>query len=220
MTQLQPKTHQEQNIKVAVDNCIFTIKDGNLRVLLIQMKEKFPNAWALPGGLIDNNETTDHAARRILKDQTSVDSSYLEQLYTFTEIERDPLARVISVSYIALIPSEEVKLKTTKKYLDVRWFSYKDLPKLAYDHKHIITYARERLKNKIAYTPIAHALLPKEFTLTELQKTYELILEETLDKRNFRKKMLENKVVTETGKISKGQAHRPALLFKFVSEKM
>ena len=102
--------HGQQQIRVAVDNCIFTVKDGLLHILLIQMKEKLAGTWALPGGLVGNSETADDAAKRILKEQTAVDNVYLEQLYTFSDLDRDPFDRVLSVAYLALIPDSGPKL--------------------------------------------------------------------------------------------------------------
>lgn len=207
--------HNQQNIKVAVDCCIFTVINGELCVLLIKMKEKLTDFWALPGGLIANNETTDEAVRRILKQQTSVSNVYLEQLYTFNELDRDPFNRVISIAYFALIPAENVILKTTSKYSDIKWWPMKELPSLAYDHQKIAKYGQKRLKWKVTYTNAIWSLLPEEFSLSQLQNAYESVLGKTLDKRNFRKKILSLKIIQETGnKVTIG-AHRPAKLYKF-----
>lgn len=207
--------HNQQNIKVAVDCCIFTVINGELCVLLIKMKEKLTDFWALPGGLIANNETTDEAVRRILKQQTSVSNVYLEQLYTFNEPDRDPFNRVISIAYFALIPAENVILKTTSKYSDIKWWPMKELPSLAYDHQKIAKYGQKRLKWKVTYTNAIWSLLPEEFSLSQLQNAYESVLGKILDKRNFRKKILSLKIIQETGnKVTIG-AHRPAKLYKF-----
>lgn len=206
----------KQNIKLAVDNCIFTIKDDQLYILLIQMKKKpFTNMWALPGGLVWQNENTDKAAKRILQEQTNVKDIYLEQLYTFSEIQRDPLGRVVSVAYFALIPSADIKLKTMTKYYDVKWYKYDQLPKLAYDHNQIANYAKQRLEWKIKYTNIVWSLLPEKFTFTQLQKVYEAILDKKLDKRNFRKKILSLKLLKKAGQTEMKGAHRPAELYQF-----
>ena len=155
------------------------------------------------------------AARRILKTQTGVEDVFLEQLATFDDPKRDVLGRVISVAYIALVPAEQVQLKTTERYADVGWHRMKSLPKLAYDHKIIAQVALVRLRSKLEYTNIAWSLLPSEFTLTELQNIYEVILDEKMDKRNFRKKILSLRLLVSARKKRKGTSHRPAELFHF-----
>lgn len=213
------KNHQDQNIKLAVDNCIFTVRDGKLFVLLIKMKYKFPGQWALPGGLVGNKEDLDQAAKRILEAETAVADVYLEQLYTFSNLSRDPLARVISVAYFALISSTGVKLLTSDKYSEVAWYEYSKLPNLAYDHNEIVKYAKKRLEWKVGYTNAVWALLPAKFTLSQLQEVYEAIIEKPLDKRNFRRKILDSKLVETVGQKTLDGAHRPAELYRFVTKK-
>lgn len=208
----------KQNIKVAVDNAIFTVKDGVLHILMIQMKKKpYTDMWALPGGLVADDETLEQATKRILKEQTGVANVYSEQLYSFGRPDRDKLGRVVSVAYMALIPSRSVSLKTSTKYNDVKWIPVGSLPALAYDHKQIARYAHRRLKAKLSYTNVVYSLLPKSFTLTQMQRAYEAVLGDSLDKRNFRKKVLSLKLIKKTGKKSSGGAHRPASLYEFVS---
>lgn len=210
-----------QNIKVAVDAAIFSVKQEELVVLLIQMKkEPFQEMWALPGGLLEENETSLAAAQRILSTQTGVAHVFLEQLMTFDDPARDPIGRVISIAHYALLPDLPLVLKTTEKYSDVRWWPVKKLPPLAYDHKQIVKEARERLAAKIQYTNIVWSLLPTEFTLTQLQQIYEIILEKKLDKRNFRKRFDELKLIESTGKKREGLAHRPATLYQFKHRKL
>jgi len=205
-----------QSIKLAVDAVIFSIKDGSLQVLLIQMKKSpFTGDWAIPGGLIDDAETTLKAAERILQTQTGVSDVYLEQLMTFDDVQRDPAGRVVSVAYVALLPNTDAKLETTEKYSDVRWWPVKKLPALAYDHKHILKLAIDRLTAKIQYTNIAWSLLPSEFTLSELQTVYEIILDKPLDKRNFRKRIAALDLIKPSGKKREGGAFRPAELYQF-----
>ncbi|MBT6690882.1 MAG: NUDIX hydrolase [Chloroflexi bacterium] len=211
--------HAKQNIKLAVDNCIFTVKDGKLFILLIKMKSKLQGMWALPGGLIKDTETIGAAAQRILKQETGLSDNYLEQLYTFSQPNRDPFARVISTAYFALIPDANIELKPSPKYDDVRWYPVKKLPELAYDHNHIVKYAKQRLEWKISYTNAAWSLLPEKFTLTELQKVYEAILNKKLDKRNFRKKIDKVGLLKETKQTKLEGAHRPAKLYEFSSKK-
>lgn len=202
---------------VAVDVVIFNVKNQKLQVLLIKMKKHpYENFWAAPGGLVKVQESVDGAAKRHLLVKTGVENIYLEQLYTFGKKDRDPFGRVVSVAYFALVSSEGLKLKTTKEYADVKWFSVDYLPKLAYDHHQIISYAISRLRDKLGYTNIVYGLMSYEFTFLELQKTYEIILKTRLDKRNFRKKILSLKLVKKVkNKIKMEGAHRPAQLYRF-----
>lgn len=205
---------------IAVDVVIFTVLDGELRVLLIKMKKKpFENCWASPGGLVKPEESVDEAAKRHLKLKTGVTNVYLEQLYAFGDVKRDPFGRVVSIAYFALVSPSGIKLKTTKEYDDIKWFPIDKLPRLAYDHKEIINYALARLRAKLGYTNIVYGLLPDEFTLSELQKTYEIILEKKLDKRNFRKKISSLKFVKKIGKRALRGKNRPAKLYMFADKK-
>ena len=180
-----------QQVKVAVDNCIFTVLEDRLHLLLIQMtKAPYTEMWALPGGLIQDDESLDAAAVRILYEETGVAEVYLEQLYTFGRPDRDPAGRVVSIAYFALIHAAGIALRTQPKYADVRWWPWATLPPLAYDHDAVAAYARQRLEWKLAYTNVVWSLLPRRFALTELQKVYEAVLGRKLDKRNFRKKIL------------------------------
>ncbi len=207
-----------QQVKVAVDNCIFTVLAEQLHLLLIQMtKAPFTRMWALPGGLIQDGEALDAAAARILDEATGVADVYLEQLYTFGQPERDPAGRVISVTYFALIPAGGIALRTQPKYADVRWWPCTSLPALAYDHDEVAAYARQRLEWKLAYTNVVWSLLPRRFVLTELQKAYEAVLGRKLDKRNFRKKILSLGLVAPVGEKAMRGAHRPAMLYRFTS---
>ncbi len=211
-----PKHPDSQDIKVAADAVIFTVREGKLQVLLIGMKKvPYVGAWAVPGGLIGEEETAEACARRILREQTGVADAYLEQLAAFDAPNRDALGRVVSVAYVALMPSDDVELTTTEKYADVRWWPVARLPKLAYDHKDVIGVALTRIRAKLAYTNVAWSLLPKEFPLSDLQSVYETILGRVMDKRNFRKKLLALDIVEPTGKLARGGAHRPAELYRF-----
>ncbi|HBM45972.1 MAG: NUDIX hydrolase [Parcubacteria group bacterium GW2011_GWF2_38_76] len=205
---------------VATDVVIFTIKDEKLQVLLIKMKKKpYEEHWAMPGGLIKLDEAVDSAAERILKEKVGIENVYLEQLYTFGEVDRDPFGRVVSVAYFALIPSDKLILKTTKEYGDISWFPVDKLPKLAYDHKEMVRSAINRLQSKLSYSNIVYSLLPKEFTLSEIQKTYEIILDNKLDKRNFRKKLFSLNLVKTLGREKRGMANRPASLYVFTDRR-
>ena len=205
---------------IATDIAIFTVENNELQVLLIKMKKRpFTNYWALPGGLVQPKESVDQAAKRQLFAKTGVKNIYLEQLYTFGKVDRDPFGRVVSVAYFALIPNKGIKLHTTEEYEGVEWFPIKKLPKLAYDHDEIIKKAVNRLKAKLGYTNIVYGLLSPEFTLGELQGVYEIILGHELDKRNFRKKIFSLKLVKKIGKKEAGKANRPAELYKFISRR-
>ncbi len=202
---------------IATDVVIFTVYEEQLKVLLIKMKKKpFVGMWAIPGGLVHGKESVDEAAQRHLIEKTGVKDVYLEQLYTFGHVDRDPFGRVVSVAYFALIPNAGLKLKTTSEYDDVAWFSVAHLPKLAYDHTEILETAIQRLKAKLGYSTISYSLLPKEFTLSQLQHIYEVILGDALDKRNFRKKILSLGLLKRLGKKRSGGASRPAELYTFL----
>jgi 8-oxo-dGTP diphosphatase len=201
---------------VAVDLVIFTVRDRALKLLLIERGEPpFEGMWALPGGFVREHESLEASARRELEEETGVGGIYLEQLFTFGDPDRDPRARVITVAYFAIIASDQTVLHASADAADAGWFAVSDLPALAFDHDRIVEYAIERLRNKLEYTTVGFQLLPSSFTLTELQQTYEIILDKHLDKRNFRKKMLSLGVVQETGGTKMDGVHRPARLYRF-----
>ena len=212
---------EAQQVNLAVDNCIFTVSRGQLQVLLIQIKKApLTGKWALPGGLIRDDERLNEAAERILREQTGVERVYLEQLYAFDEMRRDPGARVVSVAYVSLIHPDGARLRTTEKYEAIRFWDYASLPPegLAYDHRQVVTYARKRLAWKVQYSNVIWSLLPSRFTLSQLQSAYEVVLDRELDKRNFRKKILSLGLLDASGERSRGGRHRPAMLYRFKSE--
>lgn len=206
------KTHE-----LTIDVVVFTIKDNKLQVLLTKRnKEPFKGRWAIPGGFIRLSENLDDAAMRILKEKTDVEDIYLEQLYTFGDPLRYPNARVITCAYFALVRAEDVEHIFEKENIeDVNWHNVYELPEMAFDHKKIIEYSLQRTRERLEYFPITYKLLPDKFTLTELQKTYELILNKQLDKRNFRKKILAGTMLLETDEYTKFGSKRPAKLYKF-----
>lgn len=207
--------------RVTVDTLIFTIQDDQLKIASVKRAvEPFKDMWAIPGGFVLDGESLEDAAIREMAEETGVKNVYLEQLYTFGDPGRDPRGRVITVAYFALVPSEQIKLKATTDVSDVKWVSVKELPALAFDHKKIIDYAVNRLKNKIEYSNIVHGLLPNKFRLSELQKVYEIILGHTLDKRNFRKRMLSLGLLKATGDREIEGAHRPAMLYQFKTKEV
>lgn len=201
---------------VTVDVLLFSIIDGSLKILLVKRNEEpYKDSWALPGGFVKMDESIDAAANRELLEETGVKDLYLEQLYTFGDPDRDPRTRVITVTYLALSENKDWKLRSAGDVKEASFFTVNDLPKLAFDHKKIISYGLDRLRNKLGYSSIAFGLLPEKFTLTDLQKVYETILGTEMDKRNFRKKMLSIDLLQSTGTKSSGGAHRPALLYSF-----
>ncbi len=200
---------------VTVDLVIFTLLKGALHVLLVRRRRPpFAGVWALPGGFVRISESLEEAARRELREESGVQDVYLEQLYTFGHPQRDPRMRVITVAYFALVRADKQRLRATTDAADVGWFPAYAPPPLAFDHRQILDYAITRLRYKLEYTALAFELLPEEFTLTELQETYEHILNEKLDKRNFRRKVLQADVLEETGRQRVGE-HRPARLYRF-----
>jgi len=201
---------------VTVDIIIFTVINNNLKVLLIKRGlEPFKGKWALPGGFVRINESLEDAAKRELVEETGVKDVYLEQLYTFGEPKRDPRMRVITISYFALINSKNIGLKPQTDAYDVNWFDAYETPDLAFDHRKILEYALQRLKWKLEYTTIGFKLLPKRFTLGQIQNLYEIIFNRKLDKRNFRKKILSLGLIEKTSEKTKNVAHRPAVLYSF-----
>ncbi len=203
---------------VTVDLVIFTIADDDLKVLLIRRGvEPYKGYWALPGGFVEIDESLEQAAARELKEEVGV-TVYLEQLYTFGDPNRDPRGRVISVSYFALVDAERQRIVAGSDAADAQWhsvFNLKLRAKLAFDHEKILDYAVGRLRNKIEWTTVGYELLPKKFTLSELQRVYEIILQRPVDKRNFRKKILAQGQIREINETRSDVAHRPARLYSF-----
>jgi len=201
---------------VTVDLVIFTIAEDDLKVLLIRRgQEPFKGRWALPGGFVEIDESLERAAARELKEEVGVTNVYLEQLYTFGEPKRDPRGRVISVSYFALVDAERQRIVAASDAAEAQWRSVFDAPKLAFDHARILDTAVWRLRNKIEWTTVGYELLPKKFTLSELQRVYEIILQRPVDKRNFRKKILAQGQILELNETRSDVAHRPARLYSF-----
>lgn len=206
-------------VLVTVDIILFTVIGNELKVLLVQRKfEPFKDKWVIPGGFVGLEEDLETAAKRELLEEAGVKNVYFEQLYTFGDPERDPRGRVVTVAYFGLIDSSKIKLKARTDAKDAKWFSFNKIPKLGFDHGLIIDSAIKRLRGKLAYTTVGFQLLPEKFTLTELQKLYEIILDRQLDKRNFRKKMFSLDILSVTSETKMEGAHRPAKLYKFKKE--
>ncbi|MFA6255728.1 MAG: NUDIX domain-containing protein [Candidatus Absconditabacterales bacterium] len=211
----------KQHILVTVDNIVFTITEGSLQILLIKrLIDPFKGEWALPGGFMLKNETLQEAAYRELAEETSIKNVYLEQLYTFSEVQRDPRGRTISCAYMALIARENMALKAGSDASEAKFFDVKKLPKLAFDHKKIVEYAIQRLKRKMEYTNVSQYILPKKFTLRQLQDVYETVLDQTIDVRNFRKKIDKLGLIKATGEKEIGVQYRPAKLYNFVDKNL
>ena len=206
-----------QNIKVAVDAVVFGYSSQkNLSVLLIKRGvAPFKNTWALPGGLVLDDESLESAVQRELKEETGVTIDYLEQLYTYGKPGRDPRNRVVSVSYFALVKPHHFKIQADTDAAEAQWFDCNQLPELAFDHSRILQTAKDRLKAKLTYQPIGFDLLEKEFPFSDLEHLYTSILEKNIDRRNFRKKILSFGILEETNKISQKGSGRPAKLFRF-----
>ncbi|MDD5468271.1 MAG: NUDIX domain-containing protein [Anaerolineales bacterium] len=201
---------------LTVDVVIFTLKSSRLQVLLIQRaRQPFAGDWALPGGFVSMEEPLEEAAMRELLEETGIREAYLEQLYTYGDPDRDPRGRVVSVAYYALIPSDaQVRSQGGSDASQARWFPIDELPKLAFDHNDIIAYGLRRLRYKLEYSAVGFQLLPEDFTLGELQRTYEIILGEKLDKRNFRRRILQAGIIEPTPRFKSGEG-RPARLYRY-----
>ena len=209
-------TYEYARPALAVDCVVIGLDESDLKVLFIQGKlTPFQHAWALPGGFVRIEETLDAAARRELQEEAGVTDVYLEQLYTFGDLDRDPRERVVSTAYYALAKLSDHRVRASTDAMGVGWFGLDDLPKLAFDHEMIVARAQDRLRGKVRYAPIGFELLPPRFSLTQLQRLYEIILGTDLDKRNFRKKILAMDLLVETDEVEQGVRHRAARLYRF-----
>lgn len=195
----------------------FDTNANDLRILLIQRRvPPYKNDWALPGGFVEIDEDLETAAKRELSEETGLSNIFLEQLYTFGAPQRDPRDRVVSVAYYALVNiNRHAQPKAADDAENVAWFSLHQKPKLAFDHEQILQTAIARLRGKLRYQPIGFELLPEKFPLSMLQRMYEIILEEKLEKRNFRKKILSMDILNELNEYQQGVAHRAARLYSF-----
>lgn len=208
-------------IIVTVDVVLFTIENDQLKVLVInRANDPFKGAPALPGGFVHKDETTEQTAHRILKDKAGIENMYIEQLYTFDAPGRDPRGQVFSVTYFALARRESIAIKPAATSQEPHFVPLKKLPKLAFDHATIIAYATERLQTKLEYTNVIYSLLPRLFTMSQLQQAYETILDQKLDKRNFQKKYLQLGLIILTKNKVTGGRQRPARLYEFKSKKL
>lgn len=207
---------EKSSIRLAVDAVVFGYEDGHISVLLIQRKfEPHKGAWAIPGGFVLQNESLEEAVERELHEETGVSINYLEQLYTFGNPNRDPRGRVVSIAYFGLIRPNSFNISASTDAENVQWFNITELPDLSFDHKSILETAIARLQGKITYEPIGFELLDNKFPFSDLEKLYTTLLGRAIDRRNFRKKILNLNVLDELDeKVSKGSG-RPANLFQF-----
>jgi len=202
----------------AVDAVVFGIDAGELKILLRTVETEtntYKGLSCVPGGVMRATENAEDTLKRILKDKAGLDSVYTEQLYTFTDINRDTRSRAVAIAYLGLVTPEVIKKYTFEK---AAWVPVSSIPELAYDHGAMYTMAHKRLASKLLYTTIARTLLPKLFTLSELQAVYEIICGEVFDKRNFRKKILALDIIADSGEVQSGVANRPAALYSFVGK--
>lgn len=206
----------DQDIKLAVDAVVFGYESNRLSVLLIRRKfEPFKGSWALPGGFVKNEEALEEAVERELEEETGVEIDYLEQLYTFGSPDRDPRGRLVSIAYYGLVRPDKFSVAASTDAQDAAWFDVKDLPSLSFDHQEIVSVALERLRAKVTYEPIGFELLESKFLFGDLENLYMTILDRTVDRRNFRKKMLGLNILDQLDeKVSEGRG-RPAHLFQF-----
>jgi ADP-ribose pyrophosphatase YjhB (NUDIX family) len=207
---------QQPPLLTAVVVVILTVVDDDLKVLLVhRAADPYGGYWALPGGLLGDGESLDRAAARKLLDETGVQDVYLEQLYTFGELPRgEDGQRGVAVTYFALVQYEQVRLAERTSW-QPQWHSAYKLPALAFDNNAVVDYAVRRLRSKLEYTNVAYSLVPRQFTLSELQQVYEAILDREMDKRNFRRRMLSLGVIKPAGGRRMDGAHRPAQLYTF-----
>lgn len=211
----------DQHIKLAVDAIVFGYRESTLHILLIQRKYgEHKGQWALPGGFVLDEESLRTAVARELKEEAGIEVDYLEQLYTFgDEVERDSRQRVVSVAYVGLVNPTGLEPKANTDALDAQWFPISDIPKLAFDHDEMIAMAKNRLASKLSYQPIGFDLLNKEFPFSDLEQLYMTILDQKIDRRNFRKKLMSFGILEELDKSSQKGSGRPAKLFRFNQQK-
>lgn len=204
----------QTRILVAVDCIIFGFDGENYKLLLIQRgfaPEK--RKWSLMGGFLQPEESIDEGASRILKLLTGLENVYLEQLYTFGELDRDPVERTIAIAYFALIDIQKYEKQLSKEF-HAEWFSLKDMPDLIFDHKQMVEMAKERLRYKAAHHPILFELLPAKFTLPQLQALYEGLYGTNFDKRNFTRKLLSTGLFVKQHDKEKESSKKGAFYYK------
>jgi 8-oxo-dGTP diphosphatase len=206
---------------LTADAVVFTIMNDSLKILLIKRKyDPYKGMFALPGGYINIDEELEDGVKRELEEETGVKNVFLKQLHAYGKIGRDPRGRIVTIPYLALIDSEDIKLHATTDAEDAKWYEVYDMPKLAFDHKQIIDEALSLLRYDIEHSNIAYQIMPEKFTMTELKSAYEIVLGVELDKRNFYKKIKELNILKELHETKMDGPHRPAKLFSFKSKEL
>jgi 8-oxo-dGTP diphosphatase len=203
-------------LALSIDCVVFGFDDDGIKVLLIERSaEPFNGFWALPGDLVDPQKDLNESVNEVLFGLTGLSNLYFEQVETFGEVNRHPFGRVITTSYYTLVKISDYKLNPASFAKEAKWFKLEDVGVLAFDHNNILNSCFRQLQKSVRIKPIGFELLPKEFTLSELQALYENVLQTPLDARNFRKKISALKIVKDLGKSQKNVPHRPAKLFSF-----
>lgn len=218
-----PYTYDYPRPALTVDCVVFGFEVDEhqpaLKLMLIERDlEPFEGRWALPGGFVRMDESLEQAAKRELEEEAGLRQVFLEQLYTFGQLERDPRGRVISVTYMGLVRPSVHRAQASTDARDARWVTLGELDELgllAFDHKRIIEVAIERLRAKVRYKPVGFELLPEHFTLSQLQQLYEVILGAPVDKRNFQRKIHRTGLLVDTGQVQQNVAHRAARFYAF-----
>ncbi|HYE07237.1 MAG TPA: NUDIX domain-containing protein [Planctomycetota bacterium] len=209
-------TYAHARPALTVDCVVLGYDDAGLKVALIRRGlAPYLGRWALPGGFVHVDESVDDAARRELAEEAGLSRVWLEQLYTFGAVGRDPRERVVTVAYWALVRLADHRVQAATDASEAAWHALDELPRLAFDHAAIVAAARERLRSKVRWQPIGFELLPRKFTLGQLQRLYEMALGRALDKRNFRKKVLALGILDELDEHERNVAHRAARLYRF-----
>ena len=202
--------------KIEVVSSIFTVDKGVFKVLLIKSDNKEDDKWSLVNGDVRNDETFDEAMLRIIKEKTNIPLVQLISSNNYSSVDRKPLSRVVAISYIGIVDIKTANLIVKSScYDNVLWFSINDIPELAYDYNEILTDAINLLKKRVLSSDILRSLYPDGFTLPEMQKVYEAILNKELDRRNFRKRMLNLGLINDTGEMARFEGNKLAKLYKF-----
>lgn len=205
---------------ITVDSVIFGYAKGLLNVCLIERKtDPFRGKWAIPGGFMEGDETVEATAKRELKEETGLDNIYLEQFHVFSSHGRDPRGRTITVAFFALINTDQFHLVASEDASDARWWPAYKIPALAFQQDEVYAKALKALRLAMKTRPLAFELLPKEFTLTQLQNLYEQVFNIEIDKRNFRRKVAKMEFISPSGNKQEGEKHRPAMLYRYDSER-
>ncbi len=214
-----PTASNERLKSISIDCVIFGFNKNHLQILLIKRpNDPQKGQWALPGGFINEDENLDDSAQRILSELTGVNNIFMDQVHTFGAVDRYPLRRVITINYFALVKSANFTFTPSEETAETAWFPISEISNLPFDHNKIVDYSLNQLRRKIKHTPIGFELLPKKFSLTELQALYETILGKELDKRNFRKKFIKMNLLVDLKEKQTKVAHRAASLYKFDDE--